>query len=44
MIEIIFTALALTVPTAGLLSVFYIADWLLIIATRQSRRRKGKAA
>ena len=42
--EIIFTALALTVPTVGLLSVFYIVDGLLIITTRQGKQRKGRAA
>lgn len=42
--EAIFTAAALILPTVGLLSVFYIADWLLIIATRQGKQRKGRAA
>lgn len=44
MIEIIFTALALTVPTAGLLALAYAVDQLLILARKQSGRRRGKAA
>lgn len=44
MIEMIFNVAAITAPTVGLLALAYAVDQLLILASKQSRRRGGKAA
>ena len=42
--EMIFNVAAITAPTVGLLALAYTIDRLLILASKQSRRRRGKAA
>jgi len=44
MTEMIFNAAAITAPTVGLLGLAYTIDRMLILASKQSRRRRGKAA
>jgi len=44
MTEMIFNMAAITAPTVGLLALAYAIDRLLILASKQSRRRRGKAA
>lgn len=42
--EMIFNVAAITAPTVGLLALAYAVDQLLILASKQSRRHRGKAA
>lgn len=44
MTEMIFNVAAITAPAVGLLGLAYAVDQLLILASKQSRRRRGKAA
>lgn len=44
MTEIIFNMAAITAPAVGLLALAYAIDRMLILASKQSSRRRGKAA
>ena len=44
MTEIIFNMAAITAPAVGLLDLAYAIDRMLILASKQSSRRRGKAA